>query len=235
MEFYKSQDMQMGAFLNFRLNGFTQAGNIAGAFTTKAGLYSKAQYDNLGADLEIGGLITQGISRREVFLDATYNPESIFHAYGASAKLGLDYMFSINKNQQVGPYLAMSWQLIKNSRIKEEGGKLGLQVPSQMLQTSEGLFGAEFRHDARKINLTARLFAGQNLTGRQKLNVEIGGERLSIASDDLSKMFFGAAVGAGFNISKNLIINTEAQVRANNKFNDYKGGLSVIYKLPYRK
>jgi hypothetical protein len=236
LEFYKSKNMQMGAFLNFRLNGFTQAGNIAGAFSTKAGLYSKAQYNNLGADLEIGGLITQGISRREVLLDATYNPESTFHAYGASAKLGLDYMFSINRNQKVGPYLALSWQLIKNSHIKEEDGSvLDVQIPSQLIQSNEGLFGAEFRHDAKRFNLTARLFAGQNLTGRQKLDVDIAGERLSIEGDDLSKLFFGASVGAGFNISKNLIINTEAQARANSKFNDYKGGLSVTYKLPYRK
>jgi hypothetical protein len=233
IDLYGTSSAKTGVFFGLGTTFYNQAGNNASAFIAEAGFYGDAEVGGFDLNLEIGGKFADVHSQREVLLYDTFNPEAAFNVYGAGLTAGLGYMFKLDETQKAGFFTKLSWQLTANSQIKEtEIYPINLKIPAQNMQNSEGLFGVEFKHQSDTLNLIWNIFIGQSLAGRQSLDIEFDGEKMSIEGDKLDKMFYGGELGIGFNVSENVGLGAKIDIKINDNFNDYRGGISAIYKLP---
>jgi hypothetical protein len=233
MDLYNSEPIRAGAFLSLGISNYTQAENTASVFNTKAGLYGNANYKGIGANAELGAVMSKASAKREAHISKTYNTESDFSAYGIGLILDFDYMLDINESQKAGPFAMFAWQFISNSKIEETGGDpINLKVPAQSMSNTEGTIGGEFRRNGEKFNLIGRVFLGLPLSDRKALNIEFLGSEMSIQSDNLREMFYGLSVSASTDITENIGLSADISMKLNSGYNDIQGGISAVYKLP---
>jgi predicted outer membrane repeat protein len=233
MDLYNSEPIRAGAFLGLGITNYSQSQNTASVFSTKAGLYGNAVFSGIEARAELGGSFASASAKREAYIAKTYNTDSSFSAYGIGLILDFDYMLNINESQKAGPFAMFAWQTISNSKIEETGGDpINLKIPAQSMSNTEGTIGGEFRHMGHKFNLIGRVFIGLPLSDRKALNIEFLGSEMSIQSDNLQDMFYGGSVSASTDITENIGLSADISMKLNSSYNDVKGGISAVYKLP---